>query len=182
MTELLAQRGPGRPCGICQSRHRAAIEEAMATGTMISSISSEYGIARASIRAHGSRHMIWTREQLHEAGLDLVPLTSRLADLAERMRDAALEAENAGRHADHVRATDAERRALLALAALGVTHEQQVAQMEEQAIRLKAITRAVRLSPELAAKVAVELDGMDERAAAKQLRQLFHETKEVTAS
>lgn len=179
MTDLLQQRGPGRPCGICQSQRRSAIEAAITGGGTISAVGAEFGFHRSTIRTHGQKHMLWSMEQLKDAGLEPVGLLVRLADIADRLREAGLEAEEAGRHADHVRAADGERRAVTALLSHGLSHEQQLAEMEGQATRLKAVTRAVRQSPELAARVADELDAMDERASAGQLRALIFETKEI---
>lgn len=124
--------------------------------------------------------MLVTGDDLAGAGLEGVALVVKLAEIAERLEDAAAAAEQAGRVSDMVRATDGQRRALEALLDHGVKHEETIARLDIADAVTKAVGRLARLRPDVAEAIAAELDASDRRAAAAELRVLIHEPRGLT--
>ena len=71
--------------------------------------------------------MLFTAEEARTAGLDSATVLVRLAEIEARLREDAEEAHAAGHLADHARASDAQRRALVSIATMGVYSHESVA-------------------------------------------------------
>lgn len=183
MSELssVQARPVGRPCSTCSHPRRTEIETDLLSGALVSRVSSEFGgLSIAGLRRHRDRHMTTTAAQLYAAGLDPVDLVVRLAEIAERLHDAAEAAEQAGRVADMVRASDGQRRAIQSLLDHGVKHEEPLAMAEAYRVVARAVFVAARTNPEVAEAVAAVLDRADQPQHARDLREQFSETKGLT--
>lgn len=166
----------GRPCAVCSHRERQRIEEALTSGEQLTAVSAEFGMARSSLRRHRDAHMAWSLEDLRSAGAEPVALIVRLAELAERMRSLAVDAEDSGRVQDAVRASDAERRALVALLSHGAASEDLLGQLDMLQGRQRALARVLRREPGLAEVYAEELAAIDRPVDAEMVRRAFLET------
>lgn len=179
MSEL--QRTPGRPCAVCSlvDDGRRAVEEALTGGDSFRSISATAGIGRASLRGHFQRHMEVSADALAARGLDSVTIALRLQAVAERAREVAEEALDTGSPNAVLRAGDAELRALAVLAGMGVRHESVLHQLDSMRQTMRFLNVALRSRPELREALAHEVERADYPQAAKELRAMFSETKEL---
>ncbi len=163
----------GRPCSTCAHLDRAAIESAI-LGDTLSAVSARFEISISSLRRHRDNHMRASADALDAAGLTSADIVTRIAEIADRLTDAADAAEDAGRHADHVRAADGARRAWESLLALGVTHEDDVTALDLEAASRRVLARLAHRDPKLAELFAVEFDRLDRRALARDLRHIHN--------
>ena len=146
----------------------------MLEGDPISSVSAEFGVSISSLRRHRDTHLLVSVAEVEAAGLLPVEILTRLHGVADRLHEAADAAEQAGRTADLIRAADAERRALVSILDVsGVTHEQVLHDLALGNNVTRAIVRLSRHRPDLAELVADELDTLDQRALAAEVRSLI---------
>lgn len=119
----------GRPCDVCAlpAETRTKLETQLAEGMSFSRISRSHSApSRDSIRRHvTSGHLA---PDIADAvarahGLDVVAVSGRIAEAAQRAREAGLLALEDGDAALALRAIDVETRTLAALAAAGVERE-----------------------------------------------------------
>lgn len=166
----------GRPCRVCSSGElREPIESAILTDP-ISAVSAQFNISISSLRRHRDNHLRVPTAALDAAGLSSTDIVSRIAEIADRLTDAADAAEDAGRHADHVRAADGARRAWESLLSLGLTHEDDLDALDLEAASRRVLARLAHRDPKLAELFAVEFDRLDRRALASDLRHIHNPT------
>ncbi len=182
MSEIIEQpRAVGRPCLVCSHSQRQGIEMRLLEGESISGLAASLGIARSSIRRHLVNHMELDEESTTAMGLDAASIALRVHRVAERAREAADVAEDAGHSAAVLRAGDAELRALGVLSAMGIKHEQPLAQYAAYRAVTRAALIAARTHPEVGEAIAAVLDQTDHKSHAREVRAQFLETKEVQA-
>lgn len=149
-TTAVAARRVGRPCGVCSlpAATREWVEESLAEGSSISSVSRQLGLrpGRESIANHikgGHLRADLEERVLRHQGLDTVSIVGRITEIAQGHRQTVLEAEETGNGALAIRARDAELRALGALAAAGFDTERDAqAQVLTRRIANAAVTVA----------------------------------------
>lgn len=183
MSESLP-RPLGRPCVTCTHSRRAEVEQAIVSDERLSVVSAEFEIEVSSLRRHRQRHMLLGVEEARVAGLDSATVFLRLAEIEARLREDAEEAQAQARVADHARASDAQRRVLATIAALGLfSHETLAADVQRAHTELRALGRVMRKNPEVAEAVAAELEAADELALADDMRAriLMAKTKAITS-
>lgn len=110
-------------------------------------------------------------------GLDSAAVAQRIADVAQRAREAGLEALEAGDRAGVLRAGDAELRALSALSGLGVELERDAFVADGVRDIARAVFVLARSNPAVAEAVAVQLDSMGRTELAEDLLEQIPETK-----
>lgn len=160
----------GRPCVTCIHPDRLAIEQEIVEGTPLRAIADRHAVARSSIRRHLTTHMEVDAETSARLGLDPESIAVRVYEVAERARDIATDALDAGSLAVALRAGDAELRALAALAGFGVRDEARVVEYDMFRATAHAVVRAARQNPVVAAAVAQELDIVDQAGIANDIR------------
>lgn len=170
----------GRPCSVCGSEQRQGIEQALADGESISRVSRAFATGRDSLRRHLINHMDYDAATAAAHGLDPSSMALRVQAVAERARETAEEAQEAGRIVDVLRAGDAELRALAMLAAMGITHEKPLVEYDAFRAVSRAVFIASRTHPEVAEAVAAVLDQTDHEHHARDLREQFSETRGLT--
>lgn len=163
----------GRPCVTCTHPDRLAIEQEIAEGTPLRTIADRHDVARSSVRRHLTAHMEVDAETSARLGLDPESLAVRVYEVAERARDIATDALDAGSLAVALRAGDAELRALAALAGLGVRDEGRVVEYDMFRVTSHAVVRAARRDERVANAVAAQLDIVDEQGIADDIRAQF---------
>jgi hypothetical protein len=160
---------------VCTSADRERVEAALLEGEPISTISTEFEVSVSSLRRHRDAHLLVTQAEVNAVGLVPVEILTRLHAVADRLHEQADLAEQAGRTQDLVRSVDAERRALVAILDVsGVTHESILHDLALGNIVVRAVGRLARRRPDLGELVADELDALDERALALDLRATIH--------
>lgn len=164
---------PGRPCVTCGHTDRLAIEQQIVENVPLRTIAQQFGIPRSSIRRHLAAHMELDDDLASHLGLDPESLAIRAYDVAERARDIATDALDAGDYGAALRAGDAELRALAALATLGARSEARISEYEMFRTTAHAVIRAARTNPVVAEAVAAQLDIVDRRAIAADVRAQF---------
>ncbi len=180
MTTATSLRPVGRPCSVCGSDQRQGIEQALADGESISRVSRAFAVGRDSLRRHLLRHMDYDAATAAAQGLDPSSMALRIQAVAQRARETAEEAQEAGRNVDVLRAGDAELRALAMLAAMGISHERPLAEYEAFRAVARAVFVVARTNPEIAEAVAAVLDDLDQPQHARDLREQFSETRGLT--
>ncbi len=163
----------GRPCVTCTHPDRLTIEQEIAEGTPLRTIADRHGVARSSIRRHLTTLMEVDAETSARLGLDPESIAVRVYEVAERARDIATDALDAGSLAVALRAGEAELRALAALAGLGVQDEGRVVEYDMFRVTSHAVIRAARRDRVVAEAVATQLDIVDEQGIAADIRAQF---------
>ncbi|MDD7929885.1 hypothetical protein [Microbacterium thalli] len=103
-------------------------------------------------------------------GLDATTIAARIVDAAQRARETALAALASSDHTVVIRAGDAEVRALGMLTAMGETSEAEVQLRAAFRDVTAAVYRLARHDPEVAERIAAELDRMHRPLVADDLR------------
>lgn len=172
MSDPRESRAPrlGRPCVTCTHPDRLAVEQQIVEAVPLRTIAALFKIPRSSIRRHLAAHMELDEDLASHLGLDPESLAIRAYDVAERARDIAADALDDGDHGAALRAGDAELRALAALAALGARNEARISEYEMFRTTAHAVIRAARTNPVVAEAVAAQLDIVDRRAIAADVR------------
>lgn len=138
-------------------------------------------MARSSVRRHLVNHMSVDASTATAMGLDPVSIVLRIQVVAERAREVAEEALDAGNGIVAVRAGDAELRALAALSSMGVEHEGALQKLDSYAAVTHAVIRAARRNPEVGEAIAAQLDVVDRRGFARDIREQFQESRGISA-
>lgn len=169
----------GRPCAVCSlaSDQRTALESALAAGTPISRIARQpFSPGRDSIRAHIQAGHLPQQLQVtieRMQGLDSATIAGRIVDAAQRARETALDALDAGNPTVVLRAGDAEVRALGMLSAMGETSETEVEMRIAFRDIVAAVFRVARRDPAAAEQIAAELETMHRPLLADDIRDQF---------
>ncbi|MFF8187857.1 hypothetical protein ACF044_11440 [Microbacterium sp. NPDC016588] len=170
-------RRVGRPCAVCAlpAQQRERVEIALAEGTSISSIARQHGgPGRDSIRHHlDSGHLRQDLQSRAERalGLDYTTVIARVSDIAQRARQTALEAREAGDRTGVLRAGDSELRALSVLVGAGESSEIDIARRGAYRDTAVALVRVARRDAHVGEAVADELDRMHRPVIAEDLRE-----------
>jgi hypothetical protein len=115
-------------------------------------------------------------------GLDSATIAARVVDAAQRARETALDALEAGNATVVLRAGDAEVRALSMLSAMGETSEAEIELRTMFRDVANAVIRVARRDPHAAEVIAAELDAMHRPAIADDIRdQYVNSENEVSA-
>lgn len=88
---------PGRPCKVCQSDHRSAVDAALTAGQTDPAVAAQFGLHVSSVRRHRQSHVaarlavaVKEREaELRNEGRKLLDRVERHVDRLERLADAA---------------------------------------------------------------------------------------------
>ncbi|WP_187358401.1 hypothetical protein [Microbacterium testaceum] len=139
---------------------------------------SRDGIRRHVANGHLPEQIAERVAQMH--GLDSTALASRVVDIAQRAREAALEALEAGDRRGVIQAGDAELRALAALGGAGIDSEHDVFVNHGTATMTRAVYAVAKAHPEVAQLIAVHLQQRDRDDLADDLLNSIPETKAVT--
>lgn len=146
----------------------------MASGTPISRIARQAGApGRDSLRFHiQAGHL---PAQLQDAvervtGLDSTTIAARIVDAAQRAPETALVALASSDHTVAIRAGDAEVRALGMLTHMGETSEAEIQLRAGFRDVTAAVYRVARRDPDVAERIAAELDQMHRPLVADDLR------------
>lgn len=168
------------------SDQRTALETALAQGTPISRISRQsWAPGRDSIRAHiQAGHLPQQLQATIERmqGLDSATIAGRIVDAAQRARETALDALDAGNPTVVLRAGDAEVRALGMLSAMGETSETEVEMRIAFRDIAAAVFRVARRDPAAAEQIAAELESMYRPLLADDIRDQFPNSRNEIAS
>jgi hypothetical protein len=103
-------------------------------------------------------------------GLDYTTVVARISDIAQRARQTALEAADAGDRAGVLKAGDSELRALSVLATSGETSETEIGMRLAYRDTARAVIRVARRDAATADVIAAELDDMYRPEIADDLR------------
>jgi hypothetical protein len=166
----------GRPCAVCAlpAQQRTAVETALASGASISSISKQHGAPGRESIAHHVRagHLPQQLQERAERaqGLDYTTVVARISEIAQRARQSALEAADAGDRTGVLKAGDSELRALAVLTTNGETSETEIALRAAYRDAANALFLVARRDAETAERVAAELDRMYRPLIAEDLR------------
>lgn len=175
----------GRPCTICTSADRDAVERDLLTGGTFRGIARRWGLSSDSLRRHVEGHVTAAlrNDIIDASGTAGVELATRVLDIAESARDVRVDSESDGRTA--IAAGRAELEALTVLAdRLGVKTAEVAENVRDSLDLLNAIRFVARDHPEVLFLLADGLDARDRTAWAKQYREAatkFSEMKEVSA-
>lgn len=159
---------------------REQVEIALAQGTSISSIAKQHGApGRESITNHIKAGHV--RADLDEnitraQGMDWTTVVARIADIAQRARQTALEAAEAGDRQGVLKAGDSELRALSVLATNGADSEYEIARNAWTQDVALAVVRVGRRGDHAVDAVADELDAIHRPEIADEIRALIPET------
>jgi hypothetical protein len=121
-------------------------------------------------------HLVIDASTARDVPLNAGSIALRVLAVAERAREVAEEALDAGDRTQTFRAGDAELRALAVLASLGVKHETALQELDAYRTVTHAVIRAARRNPEVGEYVARQLDAVDREAFAADLRSQIQET------
>lgn len=161
------------------AHEREQVEVALADGTSISSISRQYGApGRESITHHiraGHVRADLDEKIARAQGLDWTTVVARIADIAQRARQTAQEAAEAGDRAGVLKAGDSELRALSVLATNGADSEYEIARQAWTHDVAVAVVRVGRRGDQAVDAVADELDALHLPEIADELRALIPE-------
>lgn len=178
-------RPTGRPCTICASNDRDAVERDLLTGGTFRGVARRYGLSSDSIRRHIRGHVseALRDDLLDNSGLAGVELASRVMDIIDSARDVRLDAESDGRTA--IAAGRAELEALAVLAdRLGVTTAETAENVRDALDLLWAIRLVARDQPDAILALADGLEARGQTRWAAQYRDAIsslHETNGVGA-
>jgi alkylhydroperoxidase/carboxymuconolactone decarboxylase family protein YurZ len=103
-------------------------------------------------------------------GLDYTTVVARISDIAQRARQTALEAADAGDRAGVLKAGDSELRALAVLTANGESSETEMQLRAAFRDVSAAAFRIARRDPNAAETIAAELDAMHRPSIAEEIR------------
>lgn len=187
----IAQQTPtarrGRRCDVCAlpAEARTKLETQLAEGMSFSRISRSHSApSRDSIRRHvTSGHLA---PDIADAvarahGLDVVAVSGRIAEAAQRAREAGLVALEDGDAALALRAIDVETRTLAALAAAGVEREADAIIAADVTTLARAVFALAQADSHVADALTAELDRRGRRDLADDVFAQFSETKEVVS-
>jgi len=178
----MEQNRVGRPCTVCTSPHRAAIEGAAIDGERISRISRAFEVYPDSIRRHLYAHVsLAVKEALRTVeGLSpavVIMRVQEIANSARDLRDAALEKNNIPAA---LRAGDAELRALVTLAErFGITSDTVARDLHAADDVFNAVGLTAMKSPEAGELLAGALEELGHRVFAETLRKSISRNKEL---
>lgn len=176
-------RRVGRPCAVCAlpAQQRERVEVALAQGTSISSISRQHGApGRESITSHiraGHVRADLDEKITRAQGMDWTTVVARVADIAQRARQTALEAREAGDRAGALKAGDSELRALSVLSTNGATSEYDIARNAWTQDVARAVVLVGRRGDLAVDAVADELDTLYRPDIADELRALHPDSR-----
>lgn len=159
----------GRPCTICASDDRDAVERDLLTGGTFRGVARRYGLSSDSLRRHVRGHVseALRDDLLDNSGLAGVELASRVMDIIDSARDVRVDSESDGRTA--IAAGRAELEALGILAdRLGVRTEETAENVRDALDLLAAIRVVARQHPDV---VLVLADGLDARGRTRWAQQ-----------
>jgi hypothetical protein len=176
----------GRPCRICSSSERSAIESRLLTQS-VSTISGQFGISTSSIHRHVAAHL---QPELREAlrgsqSVSTSDLMQRIAEIADAARDARRAAIGSSNTSASIRAGDGELRALLALLnQLGIDDIEILNTLREGEVLARAVGAVAGAYPDLGELIAVQLDkaGADTMASALRSSISRNDTRKVVRS
>lgn len=171
----------GRPCTVCASGDRDAVERDLLTGGTFRGVARRWGLSSDAVRRHVRAHVEHAmREDILDASGSVgVELSARVLDIAESARDVRLDAESDGRTA--IAAGRAELEALGILAdRLGVTKAETEANVRDALDLMLAIRHVARDHPEVLYVLADGLDARGRRAWAQQYRDAAIQFSELT--
>jgi hypothetical protein len=180
----MEQNRVGRPCTVCASPHRAAIEGAAIDGERISRISRAFEVYPDSVRRHLYAHVdLKVKEALRTVeGLSpavVVMRVQEIANSARDLRDAALEKNNIPAA---LRAGDAELRALVTLAdRFGITSDTVARDLQAADDVFNAVGSTAMKSVEAGELLADALDQLGHKVFAETLRASISRNKELNA-
>ncbi|WP_295852026.1 hypothetical protein [uncultured Microbacterium sp.] len=184
----IAQTTParrGRRCDVCAlpAETRTKLETQLAEGMSFSRISRAHGApSRDSLRRHvTSGHLA---PDIADAvarahGLDVVAVSGRIAEAAQRAREAGLLALEDGDAALALRAIDVETRTLAALAAAGVEREADAIVAASAMDLARALYTVARADAHVADALTAELDRRGLRDLADDVFSQFSEPKGI---
>lgn len=159
---------------------REQVEIALAQGTSISSISRQHGAPRReSIASHiraGHVRADLDEKIARAQGMDWTTVVARIAEIAQRARQTALEAAEVGDRQCVLRAGDSELRALSVLATNGADSEYEIARQAWTHDVSVALVRVGRRGDQAVHAVADELDALHRPEIADELRALIPES------
>jgi transposase-like protein len=172
----------GRSCTICAHAELGDIDHALVANGSVSQLAQQHGVSRDALY----RHLKWHLRPAVQQALPSVPsvrplsLVERYAEIADAAQTARRSAYASGNAALGARLGDAETRALDSLAdRFKIDHASVAADRAREAQVARAVDRALKLSPELAALVAAELEAEGLRDMAAELRPEIQKAKGV---
>lgn len=174
----------GKSCTVCAHAELGEIDHALVASASVSQLSQQFGVSRDALYRHLKWHLRPTVQRAVVTVPDARPLAlvERLADIANDARAARRNAYASGNAGLGARLGDAETRALDSLAdRFRIDHGSVAADRAREAQVARAVDRALKHSPELAALVANELEAEGLHDLAANLRPEIPETKEVHA-
>ncbi len=175
----------GRSCTICAHAELGDIDHALVANGSVSQLSQQFGVSRDALYRHLRWHLRPRVQQSLPSAPSVRPLSlvERLEDIANDARAARRTAYASGNAGLGARLGDAETRALDSLAdRFQITHDSVAADRAREAQVARAVDRALKRSPELAAFVADELEAEGLHDMAVGLRPEIQETtREVSA-
>ncbi|UQB14587.1 hypothetical protein [Clavibacter nebraskensis] len=172
----------GRPCTICASPHRAAIEGAAIDGERISRIARAFEVYPDAVRRHLYAHVdLKVKEALRTVeGLSPAVVIMRVQEVANSARDLRDAALDKGNIAAALRAGDAELRALTALAErFGITSDTVARDLQAADDVAVAVASTAIKSHEAGLLLADALEQLDHRVFAETLRASISRNKEL---
>lgn len=170
----------GRHCTVCTNPQRSQVEDAMAAGTALSSISDTHGVSRQALQRHRDGHMA-VDLTLRDDGISPWRTVLRIVAAADRLHELADQAAQRGRITDATRATLAEAKTLRELLALGLKGEDQLGYAEDADAMERAVGVLIRRAPAAGDVIATELESQGRDALAAVVRSLAdHVRKEAT--
>lgn len=177
---LIYEDAPGRPCHVCTSPDRKAIEACLAGGGTYADARRLSRIFEDSIARHWTNHVApAVRERTRRTGDGLSPVTiaGRLTELLNAAKEIRTRAGAAGRDATALRAVQVEADLVSKMAdRLGIPDDQALPELEELAALRAAVGTVARTNPDAAERVATQLQ-LTHPEAAEGIRSQFLETK-----
>jgi len=161
----------GRPCRICSSSDRQAIELALVTNTAVSSISNRFGLSVSGVNRHVKAHMAPELRETFRASqrLNARDLIARVAEIANDALSTRKAALVAGQDVAALKAGDAELRALSVLTnRFGIDDLLVLDQLTEAQNLARAVGSLASTHPDAVRTLAaaLELNGATEMATA----------------
>jgi hypothetical protein len=177
-----------RHCGWCSHPRRAELEQRILNGETFRAVASDSGLSVAASSRHWRLHV---RPALREAvpAAHISTFGRRLLDVADSAADLRARGRASGDDRLALQAGRAEREALADLMnRLGFDDTEAIEQVEEARLFVRAVHAAVRDAPELAERLARELDRVGQDGLADSVRSLIDPrpqlhavpTKEIT--
>jgi transposase len=150
----------GRPCAVCFSDDRDAIEIELASGRSQRSVATQYGRSAASVRRHANAHLRPGLARVAQQRTDVrfSALVDRMAELVETGQRLLDDSTQPGGDQRVTLAAIREVRETISAVAKLSTSDQAVEEVEEVlALLLRAMGRVLPRYPEVAAALADEL-------------------------